>query len=205
MRFSEPGENWYLPEPEQMQAQSRSNKQGSGDMLDPGAASAARRRIKGANHQARQAVESLQEHGLTRERARFPVNMNYFTTVSMTISAHNLMRVLRQRLDLHAQWEIRMYAEMMRRIFETWLPYTAQAFYDYQLNSMTLSASEIALMSTISKYAVEDGIVRWVPGDSFVELDVTRREWRDFKKKYNKLTGHKVRLAGEFRFREYTT
>lgn len=75
--------------------------------------------------------------GAAKEQARLflPGWALYYTWV-MKIDAHNLMKFLQLRMDPHAQWEIRVYADVIyEQIFKSALPWTAEAFELYVLKS----------------------------------------------------------------------
>ena len=59
------------------------------------------------------------------------------------MNAHNLLHLLRLRLDEHAQWEVREYARAISRIVAEWIPLTWEAFVDYRINGYHLSAQEL--------------------------------------------------------------
>ena len=57
----------------------------------------------------------------------------YYTWVAK-IDAHNLMQFLRLRMDSHAQYEIRAYAQSIyEHFFKIAMPWTAEAFQEYIL------------------------------------------------------------------------
>lgn len=64
------------------------------------------------------------------------------------IDLHNLFHFLGLRLDKHAQKEIRDYARAMFSLIAPLVPVSAQAFLDYRLNAMTLSALEVEAART---------------------------------------------------------
>jgi len=53
------------------------------------------------------------------------------------------------RLDHHAQWEVRQYAQAIAAIVADWLPLTWEAFVDYRLGAATLSAQELDALRTV--------------------------------------------------------
>jgi thymidylate synthase (FAD) len=57
-----------------------------------------------------------------------------------------VLRFLRLRADAHAQYEIRVYAELLLDIVRQWVPLSYEAFVEYQLNSTTLSATAIKVI-----------------------------------------------------------
>lgn len=68
--------------------------------------------------------------GVAREQARLflPGFAVYYTWIC-TVDAHNLMGFLRLRMAQGAQYEIRVYADVIyKRIFKQVLPWTAEAF-----------------------------------------------------------------------------
>ena len=81
--------------------------------------------------------QTLLDNGAAKEQARLflPGWGLYYTWVAK-IDAHNLMNFLRLRMDSHAQYEIRVYAECIyENIFKAALPATAAAFEEYVLNA----------------------------------------------------------------------
>ena len=53
---------------------------------------------------------------------------------------------LRVRADPHAQYEIRAYAERLLHILKAWVPLTFEAFQDYRLNAVNLSAAAVEVL-----------------------------------------------------------
>ena len=49
------------------------------------------------------------------------------------------MHFLSLRFDKHAQYEIRVYAELILKIMKKWVPYTYDAFVKYRLSGMSFS------------------------------------------------------------------
>ena len=52
----------------------------------------------------------------------------------------NLMNFLRLRADHHAQYEIRVYADIMLDTLKKWVPITYEAFMDYRVGGTEVSA-----------------------------------------------------------------
>lgn len=78
-----------------------------------------------------------------RELARVSLPVGMYTTFMWQIDLNNLMKFFSLRLDKHAQYEIRLYADMMYKIARTVAPVTIDAFNDFILNSCRLSKTEI--------------------------------------------------------------
>ena len=87
--------------------------------------------------------------GVAKETARLGLPVSTYTHWWTTWDAHNLLHMLALRLDTHAQWEIRQYAEAIARIVRDWLPITWEAFEDYRLGAVTLSRQEVAYLRDV--------------------------------------------------------
>ena len=156
-RYSILGKEFYIPKPEHLAVQSVTNRQGRGDVV---AAEDAEKIIQGfkddGEKQYKRYLELLNEEGgaaidperpcLARELARMGLGVNFMTEWYWKIDLHNLMHFLQLRLDAHAQYEIRVFAEAMAQIVKDAVPIAFKAFEDYHKNSMTLSAPEIAFV-----------------------------------------------------------
>lgn len=80
--------------------------------------------------------EKALKTGVSREMARLylPGFSVYYTWVTK-IDAHNLMHFLRLRMASDAQYEIRVFADVIYdAFFKPALPWTAEAFEEYRLN-----------------------------------------------------------------------
>src|ERR1019366_932700 len=83
------------------------------------------------NEDATGAARDPSRQGLARELARMNLTLNTYTQWYWKIDLHNLFHFLSLRLDAHAQYEIRVYAEAMAATVEAWVPATFAAFRDY--------------------------------------------------------------------------
>lgn len=124
---------FYLPEPERMQAQSSNNKQASGNTLPATASKLCRDRIEGASQRCYAHYEELLAQGLARELARMVLPTNFYTQWYWTVDLHNLMHFLRLRLHPHAQHEIQVYARVILTMVERIAPLSIGAFRRYVL------------------------------------------------------------------------
>ena len=76
--------------------------------------------------------------------------LSTYTEAYWKVNLLNLLRFLLLRMDDHAQWEIRQYAELIgHRIVSVWCPMTWQAFLDYSVNAMQLSHVDWAIIQAI--------------------------------------------------------
>ena len=178
-RYSILDREFYLPAPEQLAAQSASNRQGRGDVL-------AGEEAAEVLHLLRDDAERTYAHytimlnegeaadpsrrGLARELARMNLTLNTYTQWYWKTNLQNLFHFLALRADAHAQYEIRVYADAMLGITEAWVPIAAAAFRDYRLGAITLSAQMVAVLK------------RMLAGEAVDQetSGLNRREWTEF-------------------------
>lgn len=162
-RYSIMDKEFYVPSPEHLAAQSTSNRQGRGDVLE-GAEAARALEILTQDAQTAYAhyeellgsteegdILSPDKKGLARELARMNLPVNFYTQWYWKIDLHNLMHFLALRADSHAQYEIRVYAEVMLDMLKKWVPITYQAFMDYRMGAAQLSAPALAIIQRMLK------------------------------------------------------
>ena len=95
---------------------------------------------------AREVYKERLTAGVAREQARKDLPLSTYTEAYWKIDLHNLLHFLCLRMDDHAQQEIREYASTIGdEIVSRWCPATWQAFKDYRLNSLGLTALEIEI------------------------------------------------------------
>lgn len=145
-RYSELPEEYYVPEVSQVCAQSTTNKQGRAETLPQSLG------IDFQNETVLQAGSAFETYhdslssGVARELARITLPLNTYSEMVFSCNLKNLLDFLALRMDKHAQWEIRQYANAIGEIVKELFPWTWQAFVDYRLNAMTLSAPEIEFL-----------------------------------------------------------
>ena len=89
---------------------------------------------------------------MAREQARKDLPLSTYTEAYWKVDLHNLLHFLSLRMDSHAQYEIREYAQLIgREIVSKWVPYTWEAFLDYRLNSLYLSDSETKVLALLGQ------------------------------------------------------
>lgn len=132
-RYSKLPCEFYVPPLDRMQAQSTSNKQASGDALEADRAERLQRTIRVSSENAYSDYESLLSGGLARELARMVLPTNFYTQWYWTVDLHNLMGFMRLRLHVHAQYEIRVYADALLAMAEKVAPLSIAAFRKHVL------------------------------------------------------------------------
>lgn len=167
-RYSVMKDEFYIPE---LRKQSATNNQGASEekitelqLLRPtnegkvDAKSYLEAVFKGAYED----YELLVEEGVAKEQARFLLPAALYTEFYWTVNLHNLFHFLNLRLDKHAQYEIRVFAEaimtMLRSIPE--LAYCIEAFQDYILDAPNISKYELEMIRDLINSLTPQG---WTP------------------------------------------
>ena len=76
----------------------------------------------------------LLEKGVAKEHARIVLPMSLYTQFYWTVNARALMNFLSLRMEEHAQYEIRQYANVLNDIFAEQMPWTQESFIKYVVN-----------------------------------------------------------------------
>jgi thymidylate synthase (FAD) len=154
-RFSVLPDDMYVPAAGSVAKQSSTNKQGR-DLVEPTDTTYADRFIElteKAQRFCRDIYDTLVGEGYARELARINLPVAQYTEWYWKIDLHNLLHFLRLRLDQHAQYETRVYAQVIAEIVKAWVPLVWEAFEDYQLNAVTFSAPEQSALQYIMALA----------------------------------------------------
>jgi thymidylate synthase (FAD) len=141
-RYSVMKDEAYVPSPDRVQKQSVSNKQGSGEPFDNTEASLAVKNFKEEQEAIFCNYNNYVDSGMARELARINLPLSTYTEWYWQFDLNNLMKFLQLRLDAHAQWEIRQYAEVMFNIVKVICPLTMKSFENNILNGVRLSGKE---------------------------------------------------------------
>lgn len=172
-RYSVMKDDFYLPDPQHVSVQSKNNKQGREDEPMPfDEAMALINQMEAEQRQAYTRYTESIEGGLAKEIARMNLPLSLYTEWYWQIDLHNLFHFLWLRLDNHAQYEIRVYAEAMAAMAKAVAPLAWEAFEEYMLNAITFSPEEMRQM-----YAQEHDLP-----DILTGLDL-----EEFKSKYAKM------------------
>lgn len=166
-RYSELDMEAYVPDP--VRKQGKGNKQGSA-----GAADGPSRTLLGlAYEESFGAYAQSLARGDAREIARCVTPVATYTEVIMSGNLRDVLFFLKARLDSHAQWEIRQYAQVVADIVKAWVPETYAAFEDYYLGAVTFSRKEVEALRVLAQeglQALNEGVAQ--PSD-IVAADYT--------------------------------
>lgn len=149
-RYSVMKDEFYLPDPEHVCLQSEDNKQGRGESLPIEQANEVIRLMDEEQRAVYKNYETMLNMGVARELARSNLPLSLYTEWYWQIDLHNLFHFLHLRMDPHAQYEIRAYAEAMAVCAKAVAPIAYEAFEDHILGSVSLSkAEQLALGSVL--------------------------------------------------------
>lgn len=176
-RYSEAIDSMQKTAPDAWRLQGAANRQGSGGFIPASAENinlpqmAPGGRVgcglnlssdeSGFHKAARAIYERRLRVGVAREQARKDLPLSTYTEAYWKIDLHNLLHFLSLRLDPHAQLEIRQYATVIGDIVSMWVPRTWEAFLDFRLNAMCLSALEVEAIHELvqgRKVAIEEDV-----------------------------------------------
>ncbi len=170
-RYSVLDREFYIPAPENLAAQSSTNSQGRGDILEGEEAARVLDLLKADSDRAYDHYEEMLsnegQQGLARELARMNLPANIYTQWYWKVDLHNLFHFLRLRADPHAQYEIRAYADAICELTKAWVPLAYAAFEEYRLGGAQFSATALEV------------IRRMLRGEEVTQENsgLTKREW----------------------------
>jgi len=174
-RYSILDREFYIPAPEHLAAQSTVNNQGRGAVLEGEEAARVLEMLKADAGRAYDNYEAMLsqdgQQGLARELARMNLPANVYTQWYWKVDLHNLFHFLRLRADAHAQYEIRVYADLMCKLVADWVPIAFGAFEDYRMGGVSLSAKGIEVLR------------RRLAGEAVTQetSGMSKGEWREFE------------------------
>ena len=186
-RYSILDKEFYIPAIENIATQSAVNNQGRGEILSSDEAANVISILKSDAEQTYANYESLlnensdgdtlddSKSGVARELARMNLTLNTYTQWYWKIDLNNLLHFLALRADAHAQYEIRVYADIMMDIVKKWVPITYEAFDDYRVGGTELSGKEINLLKKI---------IKGEPA-SYEDEGISKREWAELQRKFD--------------------
>jgi len=185
-RYSILDKEFYIPSKNHLAAQSTSNRQGRGDLINGKQADEILNiLIKDAEQTYDNYELMLNERfdgttinennkGLARELARMNLTLNTYTQWYWKTDLLNLLNFLSLRADSHAQYEIRAYADVMISSLKKWVPITFDAFMDYRVGGMELSSKGKSVIQKMIKGETCD----------FESSSLSKREWNELMESF---------------------
>ena len=175
-RYSIMKDEFYIPAPETIKRQCARNKQGR---AEEEVSTELRQKVLAIlladQRQVYGHYEELLTDELARELARINLPLSLYTEWYWKIDLHNLLHFLHLRMDRHAQYEIRIYAETMGEIVKRVAPMAWEAFEDYIFFSERFSKAELSVIAdylniaNITKGSLEKYNLKGLEADEFLE------------------------------------
>jgi thymidylate synthase (FAD) len=175
-RYSVMDCEFYIPDADQLAVQSGDNRQGRGDAMNRDDAERVLELLRNDAANNYENYASMLDGGLSRELARMNLTLNTYTQWYWKIDLHNLLNFLSLRVDSHAQYEIRVYAEAMLKTVEAWVPYSYEAFIDYRMGAVTMSSQSLSI---VRRMLAGEAVEREGSG-------LSKREWRELMERIGK-------------------
>lgn len=153
-RYSIMKDEFYKPDVNGVRAQSKTNKQGGTDPIDPISAGEFLTLLDKACIDNYATYAKYAEEGVSREQARMILPLNLYTEWYWKIDLHNLFHFLGLRCDAHAQYEIRVFADAMLELISPLVPFAVEAWNDYHFRrkAVLLTRLEVdALMKMLGE------------------------------------------------------
>jgi thymidylate synthase (FAD) len=160
--------------PSEWRVQSKTNKQGSeeGELVWPDFITGIDLNVDAsspaehlANREAefqvmaREIYDERIKMGVAREQARKDLPLSTYTEAYWKVDLHNLLHFLGLRMDSHAQYEIRQYANVIGNdIVSKWVPDVWEAFQDYRMDAAYLTKLDLAVISALAQGDKEKAI-----------------------------------------------
>ncbi len=141
-RYSVVRDRFYRPSADNVRKQSASNRQGGEEPIDALTAQEFLDHLDRVETQYAD-YQRLMEKGVSRELARIALPVSVYTEWYWKCDLHNMFHFLSLRMDAHAQQEIRDYANAMFALIQPIVPIAAEAFIDYNFESLHLSRLEV--------------------------------------------------------------
>ena len=185
-RYSILDKEFYMPTKDHLATQSTSNRQGRGNLINGRQADDILNILKKDAEQTYNNYELMlnerfdgttineNNKGLARELARMNLTLNTYTQWYWKTDLLNLLNFLSLRSDSHAQYEIRAYADVMVDSLKKWVPITFEAFMDYRVGGMELSAKGKSVIKKMIKG--EDC--------NFDSSSLSKREWNELMESF---------------------
>ena len=149
-RYSIMKDEFYVPAEDKVSPQSTDNKQGRAtEAFDKETADKIINKLEEGQKAAYESYNELIDSGLAREIARINLPLSLYTEFYWEMDLHNLFHFLKLRLDSHAQYEIRVYAEVILEICKKVAPMATESFINHMNHGVTFSGEEMKALRDV--------------------------------------------------------
>jgi thymidylate synthase (FAD) len=156
-RYSELSADLYIPDADRVQGQDTKNKQGSKGELPEQVRLDFIEALLAIEATGKEVYGEYLEKGVAKELARIHLPVGVYTNWVWKMDLHNLFHFLGLRLDSHAQYEVRVYAEAIYEVLKDAYPMCCVAFEEFKLYATTFSRSDMSgLRAILTAYFLEN-------------------------------------------------
>lgn len=151
-RYSEMKDEFYIPKEEHVTKQNPDNKQGgTSEQIDCKSIfhddETWNDQFSANQQYSHSWYKRYLDTGMRKELARINLPVSNYSEMYACVDLHNLFHFLKLRLDSHAQYEIRVYAEAIAEIIKKIIPISYKAFEDYVLNAVRFTGKDIEALA----------------------------------------------------------
>lgn len=178
---------FYTPAEDQFKKQSETNNQGRSDQnLSTEKYKETIERWNTLRRANQRLYEDLTDAEVARELARIDLPLSTYTQWYWKIDLHNLLHFLTLRIDSHAQYEIRAYAEVIAGMLKLAVPISYEAWIDYTVGAKQFSRQEMEILQSLIK--IKDN--QYLQGENDVPMAEIERKIskREVSELFDKLT-----------------
>ena len=186
-RYSVITDEFYIPNPETLQRQSTTNKQGrEGVLTDEQRELILTDMSETWNRNYAVYEHHINNHELARETARSILPVGGYTECYWKANLKNFLHMARLRMDSHAQWEIQEFARAMYELVKPLFPIACEAFEDYSIRSVKVSGPEVPLLKRLVNKNVWESLVEDYRSEENIarHFGLSARELKEFKTKW---------------------
>lgn len=130
-RYITEDNEFYIPRVNEWRSAPENKKQGSGEALKVGLGQNWTLLLEEWCQEGELLYQKAVSSGIAPEQARLFTSNGVYVTVQWTTSLNALLHFLDERLDEHAQWEIRQYAQVVEEFFRRSFPVVHEAWKEY--------------------------------------------------------------------------
>lgn len=149
-RYSQMPNEHYVPDPERIQKQSKSNKQGSEGRFNSVETEFYRQTMIHEQGEIYRSYNSMVEVGMAKELARINTPVSRMSKMRAKTDIRNWLAFLALRMENAAQYEIRMYANTVASIIKQLFPKTFDLFLEYDFLGTRFSRTEMRAVRAIA-------------------------------------------------------
>ena len=174
---------FYMPDEEHFALQSQSNNQGREQLASAEIYKSAVERWERIRADAGAGYSWMIGEDIAREIARIDLPLSTYTQWYWKIDLHNLLHFLSLRADPHAQWEIRVFANIIAGMVKRVAPLSFEAWLDYDLLGQSMSRAELSVLAELLD--ADESSISARPSTSFSsdklkEIGLSGREIEEF-------------------------